>query len=152
MLNYSIEELLKMLYNYPTNFRAMKKFKFLTQVLFLVLLFAFANCDNSVTSEYRYEKLSVIDVKDIAVTGNQVSMKLTVSIRELCWEFNNTKVEQSAEETIVTVIGKAESLFCQPAFSSFETDFTLTFDSPGEKLIRFWQWNDEFLEVKINIP
>jgi hypothetical protein len=85
-------------------------------------------------------RLSVEDIKSVAVSGRSVTFELTCTVPEAnCWKYLRTDHAHDGAEHAVTIQGqRITNDPCLQILGLLDVSVTITIDSPGVHTFKFW--------------
>ncbi|MFO7445313.1 MAG: hypothetical protein R6W90_03060 [Ignavibacteriaceae bacterium] len=126
--------------------------KKITGIVVLINLLLFTGCDTVETENSTVSPLSVQKIESIDIDGKQVIATVVYETPTPCWNYHHTEKVKDGNNYIIKAYGKDTDQPCILVLDSVLVEEKINFTTSGNKTLRFWKWNGEFLDTLITIP
>ncbi|HEX2787368.1 MAG TPA: hypothetical protein VHP32_05630 [Ignavibacteria bacterium] len=120
----------------------------------IILLFFtafFFSCDIFESNLQTPVLLHTMKVENIQIDGNRVQTDIILSTGTPCYYFYSSEITKTDSECIIKIYGKEEGEICLAVLDSIKHVQEIIFPTSGEKKLKFYRFDGEYLDTIITI-
>ncbi|MFC1550132.1 hypothetical protein ACFL46_02435 [Candidatus Neomarinimicrobiota bacterium] len=103
--------------------------------------------------KYSESIVGVDSVSVNAISGTDVNFSVYCTVGDPCWEFSSASSHFDRHNIYTSISARRDKeSICAQVISVLKTDVTISAINSGENYFSFWQANDQYLTIQVEIP
>ncbi len=129
----------------------------LALIFLLIVSFLNSSCSDiySQNNQLKYSE-SIVRVDSVrvkAISGTAVSFSVYCTVGDPCWEFSSASSHFDSQSIYTSISARRDKeSICAQVISVLKAEVTIAVIKSGENSFYFWQAEDQYLTIKVQIP